>query len=201
MTDPAASMAGAAYVSLAGRREPAQAEIGVERHELERHPKDEQDELAQVHVGRSADPALVGQVSRSAGSSALVRQVSRSVEDPLLVRRISRSAEYAARHPKDEQGELAQVHVSRSADPALVRQVSRSAENAARHPKDEQGELAQVHVSRSADPALVGQVSRSAESPALVRRTSRNPEKVLMVGGGVAVLTWGVSSIIGVGGI
>ncbi|GES15539.1 hypothetical protein Amac_091360 [Acrocarpospora macrocephala] len=122
MTRSAASMAGGAYVSLAGRREPAQAEIGVERHELERHPKDEQDELAQVHVSRSVDPTLARRISRSTENPALVWQVSRGAENPAFVWQVSRGAENPA----------FVWQVSRGAEnPALVRRASCGAENPA----------------------------------------------------------------------
>ncbi|MEO3863843.1 VIT1/CCC1 transporter family protein [Acrocarpospora sp. B8E8] len=70
------SMAGGEYVSVASQRELAQAEIAVERRELERHPKDEQDELAQVYVSRGVDPALAAEVAR---------QISRNPEKALEV--------------------------------------------------------------------------------------------------------------------
>ncbi|GAA0413020.1 membrane protein [Acrocarpospora corrugata] len=70
------SMAGGEYVSVASQRELAQAEIAVERRELERHPKDEQEELAQVYVSRGVDPALAAEVAR---------QISRNPEQALAV--------------------------------------------------------------------------------------------------------------------
>ncbi|GAA2384889.1 VIT1/CCC1 transporter family protein [Nonomuraea africana] len=70
------SMAGGEYVSVASQRELALAEIAVERRELQRHPEDEQEELAQVYVDRGVDPALAAEVAR---------QISRDPDQALEV--------------------------------------------------------------------------------------------------------------------
>ncbi|NRQ36188.1 hypothetical protein HII36_30780 [Nonomuraea sp. NN258] len=59
----ALSMAGGEYVSVASQRELAQAEIAVERRELDRHPEAERAELAQVFVDKGVEPALAAQVA------------------------------------------------------------------------------------------------------------------------------------------
>ncbi|WP_336209182.1 VIT1/CCC1 transporter family protein [Nonomuraea sp. LPB2021202275-12-8] len=70
------SMAGGEYVSVASQRELAQAEIAVEARELDRNPEAEQEELAQVFVGRGVEPALAAEVAR---------QISRDPEQALEV--------------------------------------------------------------------------------------------------------------------
>ncbi|RVX39572.1 VIT1/CCC1 family predicted Fe2+/Mn2+ transporter [Nonomuraea polychroma] len=60
----ALSMAGGEYVSVASQRELAQAEIAVERRELDRHPDDERAELAQSFVDKGVEPGLAAEVAR-----------------------------------------------------------------------------------------------------------------------------------------
>ncbi|MBP2702280.1 VIT1/CCC1 transporter family protein [Microbispora sp. RL4-1S] len=68
------SMAGGEYVSVASQRELAQAEIDVERREIERHPEAEQEELAQLYMRRGVDPSTARDVAR---------QISRNPEHAL----------------------------------------------------------------------------------------------------------------------
>jgi VIT1/CCC1 family predicted Fe2+/Mn2+ transporter len=70
------SMAGGEYVSVASQRELAQAEIAVEADELDRNPEAEQEELAQVFIGRGVEPALAAEVAR---------QISRDPEQALEI--------------------------------------------------------------------------------------------------------------------
>ncbi|WP_188194971.1 VIT1/CCC1 transporter family protein [Nonomuraea sp. SYSU D8015] len=58
------SMAAGEYVSVASQRELAQAEIAVERRELDRHPEDERAELAQTFVDKGVEPELAAEVAR-----------------------------------------------------------------------------------------------------------------------------------------
>ncbi|MFG1701930.1 VIT1/CCC1 transporter family protein [Nonomuraea sp. M3C6] len=60
----ALSMAGGEYVSVASQRELAQAEIAVERSELDRHPDDERAELAQSFVDKGVAAELADEVAR-----------------------------------------------------------------------------------------------------------------------------------------
>jgi vacuolar iron transporter family protein len=70
------SMAGGEYVSVASQSELAQAEIDVERREIERHPEAEEAELAQLYVQRGVDPKTAAEVAR---------QISRNPEHALAV--------------------------------------------------------------------------------------------------------------------
>ncbi|MGI5490577.1 VIT1/CCC1 transporter family protein [Microtetraspora malaysiensis] len=70
------SMAGGEYVSVASQRELAQAEIDVERRELERNPEAEEAELAQLYVQRGVEPETAREVAR---------QISRNPEKALEV--------------------------------------------------------------------------------------------------------------------
>ncbi|GLW63218.1 membrane protein [Actinomadura rubrobrunea] len=58
------SMAAGEYISVASQSELAEAEIEVERLELERHPHAEQAELAARYVERGLDPELAAEVAR-----------------------------------------------------------------------------------------------------------------------------------------
>ncbi|MBX6767098.1 MAG: VIT1/CCC1 transporter family protein [Actinomadura rubrobrunea] len=58
------SMAAGEYISVASQSELAEAEIEVERLELERHPHAEQAELAARYVERGLDPELAEEVAR-----------------------------------------------------------------------------------------------------------------------------------------
>lgn len=69
-------MAGGEYVSVASQRELAQAEIDVERRELERHPEAEEVELARMYEARGVDPETAREVAR---------QISRNPEEALAV--------------------------------------------------------------------------------------------------------------------
>ncbi|MFC5751113.1 VIT1/CCC1 transporter family protein [Actinomadura rugatobispora] len=68
------SMAAGEYISVASQSELAEAEIEVERLELARHPRAEQQELAEVFIGRGVDPDLAAEVAR---------QLSRDPEEAL----------------------------------------------------------------------------------------------------------------------
>ncbi|MEU7876724.1 VIT1/CCC1 transporter family protein [Microbispora bryophytorum] len=70
------SMAGGEYVSVASQRELAQAEIAVERRELERHPEAEEAELARMYEQRGVDPETAREVAR---------QISRNPDEALAV--------------------------------------------------------------------------------------------------------------------
>jgi VIT1/CCC1 family predicted Fe2+/Mn2+ transporter len=59
----ASSMAAGEYVSVASQSELAQAEIELERIELEHRPEAEQLELTETFVRRGLDPALAAQVA------------------------------------------------------------------------------------------------------------------------------------------
>ncbi|GAA3154240.1 VIT1/CCC1 transporter family protein [Planomonospora alba] len=58
------SMAGGEYVSVASQRELALAEIDVERRELQRHPRAEQEELARMYEAQGVEPELAAEVAR-----------------------------------------------------------------------------------------------------------------------------------------
>jgi vacuolar iron transporter family protein len=68
------SMAAGEYISVASQAELAQAEIEVERRELQRSPEAEQRELAQLYEARGLDPELAQEVAR---------QLSRDPEEAL----------------------------------------------------------------------------------------------------------------------
>ncbi|MFG2191089.1 VIT1/CCC1 transporter family protein [Streptomyces sp. NPDC048639] len=57
------SMAAGEYTSVASQRELVLAELDVERRELRKHPKDEQDELAALYESRGVDPDLARKVA------------------------------------------------------------------------------------------------------------------------------------------
>nr|WP_031057090.1 VIT1/CCC1 transporter family protein [Streptomyces ochraceiscleroticus] len=57
------SMAAGEYTSVASQRELVQAELDIERRELRKHPKDEQDELAALYESRGVDPDLAREVA------------------------------------------------------------------------------------------------------------------------------------------
>jgi VIT1/CCC1 family predicted Fe2+/Mn2+ transporter len=58
------SMAAGEYTSVASQRELVEAELAVERIELDRHPEDELRELAALYVARGVEPALAHEVAR-----------------------------------------------------------------------------------------------------------------------------------------
>ncbi|MDI3402955.1 VIT1/CCC1 transporter family protein [Streptomyces cavernicola] len=58
------SMAAGEYTSVASQRELVQAELAVERHQLRKHPKDEEQELAELYEARGVEPALAREVAR-----------------------------------------------------------------------------------------------------------------------------------------
>ncbi|MFI7317370.1 VIT1/CCC1 transporter family protein [Streptomyces venezuelae] len=58
------SMAAGEYTSVASQRELVQAELDVERHELRKHPQDEERELAELYVSRGVEPGLAREVAR-----------------------------------------------------------------------------------------------------------------------------------------
>ncbi|MFF3766746.1 VIT1/CCC1 transporter family protein [Streptomyces sp. NPDC001922] len=58
------SMAAGEYTSVASQRELVLAELEVERRELRKHPKDEQQELAELYVSRGVEPGLAAEVAR-----------------------------------------------------------------------------------------------------------------------------------------
>jgi VIT1/CCC1 family predicted Fe2+/Mn2+ transporter len=70
------SMAAGEYISVASQAELAQAEIEVERRELQRSPEAEQRELAQLYEARGLEPELAREVAR---------QLSRDPEEALGV--------------------------------------------------------------------------------------------------------------------
>lgn len=70
------SMAAGEYVSVASQSESAQAELDLERLELQRNPEGERAELAQVYIDRGVDPQLALEVAR---------QMSRDPVDALRV--------------------------------------------------------------------------------------------------------------------
>ncbi|GII54012.1 membrane protein [Planotetraspora thailandica] len=70
------SMAGGEYVSVASQRELAEAEIDIERRELERNPQSEEDELTQLYVQRGVEADTAREVAR---------QISRNPEQALAV--------------------------------------------------------------------------------------------------------------------
>jgi len=58
------SMAAGEYTSVAAQAEQAEAEIALERAELVRNPRGEQQELAEIYVQRGLDPVLADEVAR-----------------------------------------------------------------------------------------------------------------------------------------
>jgi vacuolar iron transporter family protein len=58
------SMAAGEYTSVASQRELVEAELDVERRELRKHPKDEENELAELYESRGVAPALAREVAR-----------------------------------------------------------------------------------------------------------------------------------------
>lgn len=58
------SMAAGEYTSVASQRELARAEIEVERLEIQRHPRDEQIELADTYRAKGLDAELADQVAK-----------------------------------------------------------------------------------------------------------------------------------------
>ncbi len=59
----ALSMAAGEYVSVSSQADTEQADLEVERRELERHPEREREELAQIYVGRGLDAELADKVA------------------------------------------------------------------------------------------------------------------------------------------
>lgn len=72
----AGSMAAGEYVSVASQSELAQAEIELERTELEERPEAEQRELAATYVRRGLSPELAAEVAR---------EISRNLDNALEV--------------------------------------------------------------------------------------------------------------------
>ena len=70
------SMAAGEYISVASQSEMTEAEIAVERHELQHNAKAEQAELAQLYQARGLDPQLAAEVAR---------QLSRNPEEALEI--------------------------------------------------------------------------------------------------------------------
>ncbi|MEU4601528.1 VIT1/CCC1 transporter family protein [Kribbella sp. NPDC023972] len=58
------SMAAGEYTSVASQRELARAEIEVERKEIQRHPVDEEIELAETYRAKGLDPDLASKVAK-----------------------------------------------------------------------------------------------------------------------------------------
>jgi vacuolar iron transporter family protein len=58
------SMAAGEYTSVASQRELVEAELAVERIELDRNPEDELRELASLYVARGVEPELAHEVAR-----------------------------------------------------------------------------------------------------------------------------------------
>jgi VIT1/CCC1 family predicted Fe2+/Mn2+ transporter len=61
----AISMALGEYTSVRTQTEQVEAEVAKERHELERHPEAEAEELAQMWIGRGMRPELAHEVARA----------------------------------------------------------------------------------------------------------------------------------------
>ncbi|MFH0244822.1 VIT1/CCC1 transporter family protein [Streptomyces sp. HK10] len=70
------SMAAGEYTSVASQRELVLAELDVERRELRRNPEGEQQELAELYVGRGVEPGLAAKVAE---------QLSRDPEQALEI--------------------------------------------------------------------------------------------------------------------
>ncbi|MFE6685428.1 VIT1/CCC1 transporter family protein [Streptomyces sp. NPDC057743] len=70
------SMAAGEYTSVASQRELVVAELDIERAELRKHPKDEQEELAALYESRGVEPELARQVAE---------QLSRDPEQALEI--------------------------------------------------------------------------------------------------------------------
>lgn len=62
------SMAAGEYVSVRSQAEQALAEIELERRELERNPKGEERELAQMYISKGLEPQLAREVARQLSS-------------------------------------------------------------------------------------------------------------------------------------
>lgn len=58
------SMAAGEYTSVASQRDLVEAELEVERHELRKHPQDEEAELAGLYESRGVEPELAREVAR-----------------------------------------------------------------------------------------------------------------------------------------
>ncbi|MGW3678523.1 VIT1/CCC1 transporter family protein [Streptomyces prasinus] len=58
------SMAAGEYTSVASQRELVEAELDVERHQLRKHPEDEEAELAALYEARGVEPRLAAEVAR-----------------------------------------------------------------------------------------------------------------------------------------
>ncbi|MCL2554188.1 MAG: VIT1/CCC1 transporter family protein [Actinomycetia bacterium] len=58
------SMAAGEYTSVASQRELVEAELAIERLELDRNPEDELRELASLYVARGVEPELAHEVAR-----------------------------------------------------------------------------------------------------------------------------------------
>ncbi|TCO51708.1 VIT1/CCC1 family predicted Fe2+/Mn2+ transporter [Kribbella antiqua] len=58
------SMAAGEYTSVASQRELARAEIEIERAEIQRHPVDEEIELAETYRAKGLDPDLASKVAK-----------------------------------------------------------------------------------------------------------------------------------------
>ena len=58
------SMAAGEFISVRSQAEQAMAEIDLERRELERNPRGEEVELAQIYVAKGLDPELAREVAR-----------------------------------------------------------------------------------------------------------------------------------------
>ena len=65
----ACSMAAGEYTSVASQRELVQAELEIERRELQRHPELELIELAQLYVARGVEPRLAFEVAQQLTST------------------------------------------------------------------------------------------------------------------------------------
>ncbi|AJC59062.1 protein of unknown function DUF125 transmembrane [Streptomyces sp. 769] len=70
------SMAAGEYTSVASQRELVVAELDIERAELRKHPKDEQEELAALYESRGVEPELARKVAE---------QLSRDPEQALEI--------------------------------------------------------------------------------------------------------------------
>ena len=171
------SMAAGEYISVASQAELAEAEIEVERLELARHPRAEQQELAEVFVGRGVDPDLAAEVAR---------QLSRDPEEALEV------------HAKEELG----VAPGELPSPTLAAGSSfLSFAVGALLPV-----LPYLFGAVSLWPAAVLAAAGLFGAGALVSRLTTRPWwfgglRQLAFGAAAAAITYGVGALIGTGGI
>ncbi|ETK36500.1 VIT1/CCC1 transporter family protein [Microbispora corallina] len=171
------SMAGGEYVSVASQSELAQAEIDIERRELERNPEAEEEELAQLYVQRGVDPATAREVAR---------QISRNPEQALVV------------HARAELG--VDPHDLPSPVLAAVSSFLSFSVGAVVPLAPYLFGVRGLWIS-----AIVSMVALFAAGAVVSRVTARSwwfgGLRQLLVGALAAALTWGLGSLIGAGGL